>query len=332
MTRRRRIWCELLPAEELASPATLRLLERFQLEPILAFPPGRDEGPYLQALATLARAGRPFGVWPLLADQHGYWPSVENVAAFQERVQVVLQQLDRAGLRPRTVAVDLEPPLQRMKPLMHGGVSAARTLWAEGRRARTAPQQQRHAEAAQALFGIARSIEAQGIETLAAVLPPVVLDLAGQGTTLQALFGTPVFHPEFQVVSPMMYTTLIRELLPFGQADRARGLLYEGGKILAQRLGPGRASLSLGLVSSGKLEDEPAYADPSELAKDVAAARATGVDDLALYALEGVLARGAPEGWLTAFTEVEPAAPAVGAYGHTLRTLAKGLALARRRR
>ncbi|MBK6687360.1 MAG: hypothetical protein IPG45_23015 [Deltaproteobacteria bacterium] len=332
MTRRRRIWCELLPAEELASPATVALLERFQLEPILAFPPERDDGPYLQALGTLARAGRPFGVWPLLADHHGYWPSVENVAAFQERVQVVLQQLERVGARPRTVAFDLEPPLQRMKPLMHGGVSAARTLWAEGRRALTAPQKLRQAEAGRALHGIARSIEAQGIETLAAVLPPVVLDLAGKGSTLQALFGTPVFHPEFQVVSPMMYTTLISALIPFGHPERARGLLYEGGKILAQRLGPGRASLSLGLVSPGKLQDEPAYADPSELAKDVAAARATGIDDLALYALEGVLARGDPEVWLTAFTEVDAAAPAVGAYGHTLRTLAKGLTLARRRR
>ncbi len=332
MTRRRRIWCELLPAEELTSPATLRLLERFQLEPILAFPPERDEGPYLEALTVLARAGRSFGVWPLLADQHGYWPSVENVVEFQERVQVVLQQLDRVGARPRTVAVDLEPPLQRMKPLMDGGVSAARGLWAEGRRALRPPQRLRQAEAARVLYGIARQLEAQGIESLAAVLPPVVLDLAGKGSTFQALFGTPAFQPDFQVVSPMMYTTLIRQLLPFGHAERARGLLYEGGKILAERLGPGRASLSLGLVSPGKLRDEPAYADPSELAKDVAAARATGIDDLALYALEGVLSRGAPELWLTAFTEVEALAPAAGAYGHTLRTLAKGLTLARRRR
>lgn len=332
MTRRRRVWCELLPAEVLASPATLRLLERFQLEPILAFPPERDEGPYLEALATLFRAGRPFGVWPLLADRHGYWPSAENVAEFRERLQVVLQQLERVGVRPQTIAVDLEPPLQRMKPLMQGGVSAARGLWAEGRRALTPSQRLRQQEAAQVLHGIARHLEAQGIESLAAVLPPVVLDLAGQGTTLQALFGTPVFHPEFQVVSPMMYTTLIRHLLPFGHAERARGLLYEGGKLLAERLGPGRASLSLGLVSPGKLRDEPAYNDPSELAQDVAAARATGIDDLALYSLEGVLARGAPEVWLSAFTEAEALVPAVGAYGHTLRTLAKGLALARRRR
>lgn len=332
MTRRRRIWCELLPPQELAAPATLRLLERFQLEPILALPPERDGGPSLEALTTLARAGRPFGVWPLLADEHGYWPSVENVAEFQRRVQVVLQQLGQVHLRPHTVAIDLEPPLQRMKPLMYGGVSAARGLWVEGRRALTPEQKLRQSEAAQALRGIAQQLEAQGIESLAAVLPPVVLDLAGQGSTLQTLFGTPVFHPGFQVVSPMMYTTLIRELLPFGHAERARGLLYEGGKILAQRLGPGRASLSLGLVSPGKLRDEPAYADPSELAKDVAAARATGIDDLALYSLEGVLARGAPETWLRAFTEAEAMAPSVGAYGHTLRTLAKGLALARRRR
>lgn len=332
MSRRRRIWCERIPAQVLAEPATTGLLSRWSLEPILALPPERDEGPYLDVLAHWAAAGQPFGVWPLLKDEEGYWPSAQNAAHFVQRVQVVLQNLERRGARPRTVAFDLEPPLRTMRPLMEGGRVMARNLVDEGRRALGAERRAQQAEAARVLGGLARSLEAQGIETLAAVLPPVVLDLPSAGETMQALFGTPVFASDFEVVSPMMYTTLIGHLLPFGRPDRARDLLYEGGKLLVQHLGPGRASLSLGLVGPGKLENEPHYEGPAELAADVAAARATGIDDLALYALEGVLARGAPEPWLEAFTTVEAGPPRLGMYGRTLRTVARGLTLARRRR
>jgi hypothetical protein len=59
--------------------------------------------------------------------------------------------------------------------------------------------------------------------------------------------------------------------------------------------------MSLGCVGTGALVDEPVYRDPSELAEDVAIARAGGCHDLSLFDLGGVLHREPAEAWLEAF-------------------------------
>ena len=99
----------------------------------------------------------------------------------------------------------------------------------------------------------------------------------------------------------MFYTSLIEAMLPRALPWRAHRLLATGARIIRRRLGV-RGSVSLGLVAPGKLEDEPAYGEPEELKRDVAVARGAGVEDLALYSLDGVLRRGAPERWLEPFT------------------------------
>ncbi|MDB4998076.1 MAG: hypothetical protein JWM74_5508, partial [Myxococcaceae bacterium] len=64
----------------------------------------------------------------------------------------------------------------------------------------------------------------------------------------------------------------------------------------------GTAGISLGAVGLGALGNEPVYRSPTELAEDVAIARAAGLDDLTLLDLGGVLTRDDPEAWLEAFT------------------------------
>lgn len=80
--------------------------------------------------------------------------------------------------------------------------------------------------------------------------------------------------------------------------------------MLVRGVGPTRSSMSVGLVQSGKLGDEPTFASPDDLYQDVAAVRAAGIDDLALFCLEGALHRGAPERWLEPYTRAPPKPPA----------------------
>ena len=88
--------------------------------------------------------------------------------------------------------------------------------------------------------------------------------------------------------------------------ESAGAVLSEGARLTRLRFGR-RAGISLGAVGKGALGDEPVYRDVSELAQDVAIARAQGVDDLALLDLGGVLARPNPEAWLEAFVATEAA-------------------------
>jgi hypothetical protein len=302
------VWSEFLPPEELGSPATVRVLRRFDLEPIVALPPGAQTAAMAGALRELTTAGVSFGIWPLLSDAEGYWPSEENAVAFEQRMQEVLSFLDAAKAAPRTVAIDLEPPLDVTKRLMHGSLSRRGAFLLRGvvELARREDSRRRSIEV---LVRVASALHARGLETIAAVLPPVVLDLFARDDLWQGIFRTPVTAPGWSVLSPMLYTTLLRRMIPSRHALSARALLFETGRMLVGSVGPARASLSVGLVTTGKLGDEPAFGSPRELWLDVAAARAAGVEDLALFSLEGVLHRGAPESWLVPFVSALPVSP-----------------------
>ena len=310
---RRRIWSEFLPPEELAASATINLLERFGLEPLIALPKSAESPAMARALHRLSLRGIPLGLWPLLDDHEGYWPSEDNASAFLRRCREALAFADAAGARIRTIAIDLEPPLEVMRALAGDSARARMSaIWSGMREARSRSDVRRSAN--NDFLALSRRLSQDGYETIAAVVPPVVIDLYAQTSALQALFRTPVFQPGWSVISPMVYTTILAQLLPSGRMSSARALMYEVGRGMHQALGPGRCALSLGLVTSGKLGDEPAYASPLELLEDVQAARATGINDLALFALEGVLHRDPPERWLLPFTQAcaAPQAPLVG--------------------
>jgi hypothetical protein len=291
--KRRRIWSEFLPPEELGARATIDLLLRFGIEPIVALPPHAETEAMALAFERLTRAGVSFGVWPLLSDEKGYWPSEENADAFYERVQDILQFVDASQSNVRTVAIDLEPPLWLVEKL-----SAVILLRGFAELPFRREQRRRSIDA---LIRIARVLHGRGLETIAAVLPPIVLDLRIKNDLWQGVLRTPVRAPGWSVLSPMMYTTLISRLLPPPRRVLARRLLFEAGRMLVKSVGPERASLSIGLVTQGKLGNEPAFASPRDLELDVAAAVAAGVKDLALFSLEGVLHRGSPETWLARF-------------------------------
>ncbi len=328
---RRRAWTEFLPPEELGASATIDLLARFHIEPIVALPPAAETPKLADALHRLSTSGVPFGIWPLLADEEGYWPSEENAPAFEKRVQAALQFVESAKAMPKTIAIDLEPPLAITKRLMHGTIARRGRFLVRGIVEMALHDEERR-RSIEVLARVARRLHGRGLETIAAVLPPVVLDLFAKDDLWQGIFRTPVAAPGWTVLSPMLYTTLLRRLLPTKSATSARALLYETARMLVRSVGPSRASLSVGLVTTGKLGDEPAYTSPDELRLDVATARAAGIEDLALFSLEGVLHRGAPESWLVPFESARPLAPlpiVSRPLGATMRSFALALGAGR---
>lgn len=297
--RRRRVWSEFLPPNELAAPATVRLLRRFSLEPIVAVPPHAENADLARALSVLSAAGLRLGLWPLLHDDDGYWPSERNVELFLARVDRVLAFADEAGAGIRTVAIDLEPPLSLLKKVSSGSrrdrFSAGVQLFKDARN-----QRLRRGETTDAFAALHDRLLTLGKETLVAAVPPVAIDLVSGRNFCQAVLQTPALCHGEAVVSLMMYTRIVADLLPGAGTKDARSLLFLAARALASR---GRGSISLGPVGVGKLEDEPVMDSPEELRAEVALARAAGIDDLALFSLDGVLGRDRPEAWLSAFVD-----------------------------
>jgi hypothetical protein len=306
---RRRIWCELLPPDELGSAATIGVLQRFGLEPIIALPPSGETPAMADALSALTRAGVSFGLWPLLSDEEGYWPSEPTAAAFVRRVDAVRKFVTEAGATVRTIAVDLEPPLGVTRELLQGTwASKARILVDQYKHIADDERRASRRDAIEIFSKLRRDLDDAGIETLAAFAPQIALDFAVDRSFWQAMLRTPVLTPEWSVLSIMTYSSILETQVP--HATIAAALVYECARTMVTTVGSARSSLSIGLVGTGKLGNEPIYASPAELRRDVQLARAAGVDDLALFSLEGTLRRGAPEQWLEPYVNAVARAPA----------------------
>lgn len=297
MRPRTRVFCEFLAPEILGEPATIALLERHGLEPIIALPPEAETELLGQAVRQLHGAGIPVGAWPLFSDGDGYWLSTENAGRFPARAQAALAFLEAYGVRPRSLTFDLEPPLEHARRLFGAGRSeglrylASDALSAKG---------QRYARAAVLEIGaLSATLRGQGIEVFATILPLLLFDLGAAEPFTQALFHTPVARSSVDVICPMAYSSMIGPTLGLGRAGEAR-LVYLLAQRLVAEIGGARASLALGLVGPGKLGNEAQYQDPSALREDVAAARAAGISDLAIFSLEGILSQPHPERWLDA--------------------------------
>lgn len=281
----------MLPWSELDRPAVLALLLRFGVEVVLAVRP--DE---VERFATLASRWRGEGIrvsaWPMLADGDGRWASAHNAPRWIVFARRVLD----AAPTVTGLVVDLEPPITEVRALLAGPRRALHAV----RAARA-----RDMEPARAAFAaFLRELAAREVETTATILPHLLLEAPGR-ERWQRLTATPALGLPWSRVNVMLYTSML-EGWSRGLLDRrrARALLGAGCRRARRRFGP-TAGVSLGAVGPGALGDEPTYRSPAELRDDVATARASGIEDLALFDLAGVIRPGPAEEWLEAFAAEE---------------------------
>lgn len=310
----RRVCVEFLPLAELARPEVRALLRRHGVAPVVA---ARviDRDPRVQAeadgaLARVladyradARAGA-FGtapcVWPLLADEDGYWPSALSALRARARVRSFLDAALAAGapLQPGDgVLLDLEPPLQVVRG--RHPLAAALQLRQASRAGFVAGERE--------LGALVLDLQRGGLRALATAYPMV----AAGGW--ERLCVAPL-RCGWDRVGLMIYSSMVagysRGALSLAAARRFGHLALRS---LAQAH-PGRAEAYVGVVGHGKLGDEPTHREPETLAAEVALARAAGVVAINAFCLEGILAQPRPEAWLEALavsgaaTASEPAA------------------------
>lgn len=294
---RYRIYSETLPYEEVTRPRTLDLLRRYDLELVLAVRPWQTSE-LVRAAATLRDEGIALSVWPMIADEAGRWASVHNAEPFFAFVRATCDALEHAGAPVRDMLLDLEPPFADARALADArGLRLGRLARLGGAAARAD-----FADAARTFARGVVDLRDRGISTSSAVWPFVALDPPG-GTGWQALLGTPVDALSADHVSVMMYTSIIAGWSRGAVRRRdAVELLAAACARVVRRHGE-RGGISLGCVGTGAFHDEPVFASPADLAEDAAVARASGVANIALFDLGGVLAREPAEAWLDALVD-----------------------------
>ena len=288
------VWAEHVPFAELVSRRVLDPLAMRGLGLRAAVRPWS-----LRHAGELVRACRDAGVhlalWPMLGDGDGRWASASNAELYCGFAERIASELGGARLLPDSIVFDLEPPIAAVRALLRAIPDPSVF---QGR----APHAARRGGLA-----VGR-LRAAGLVVHAAAVALVAFDARAR---FQRVLGTPVDAPGFTRVDAMAYASLFegysRGLL--ARAD-ALALVYAVARRVRARYGP-RGALALGCVGPGALGDERAYRDTAELADDVAAVRAAGVDSLSLFDLGGVLERPPAGAWLDAFCEPARRVPAM---------------------
>jgi hypothetical protein len=302
----------MLSYDEITEPSLLAELAARRIDLLVAVTPERAAGA-AGLVASCRAAGVGIGLWPMVDDGHGRWPSAANAGWFIEYCRGLIASLRAAGAMPDEIAIDLEPPIDRVRGMLAGSPRALLQLPGAG--------------GMHALRELVGELHREPVRVSAAVTPLTVLPSALASRGWQRLLGTPVDGMEFDTVNAMAYTSLFegytRGLL---RRPDALAMLAAIAGACARRWGA-RAAISLGVVGLGALGDERAYRTPRELAEDVALAEAAGIEELVLFALDGVLARPPRETWLDALCGVDPAPSAAAATLRSRAALAAGSAV-----
>ena len=284
-----------MPFDQLCEGATLTRLRRFSLHLMAAVRPAESHR-VPDLVAACRDAGVPLTIWPMLDDRDGRWPNARNIDRFAPWVQSLVDDAQRTGLPLDEIALDLEPGLDRVARF----ASSGRHAIPRGAAMPVAPN------AEDAFAALIERLRAQGVRTIAAVIPLVLLDRPGHAGW-QRLLDTPIASLQPDRMHVMLYTSMIeglsRRML---RRPDVRSLLYLGARETAVRW-RNTAGVSLGAVDTGALGDEPTYRSVDELRDDVGLVRAAGIADIALFDLAGCLARPPAERWFEALTETPPA-------------------------
>jgi len=293
---RLRVWAEFLPYEEASAVATIRLLRRFNVMLCLSVPDAALGDPLTHLLQAYEDAALDVALWLLLPKSVGYWPSERNADAFSRHLDAVFSWADRRRLRVPWIAVDLEMPLPQALAVRES--RGLKQFAAMLKIAFANLNARRFARAVGQFRMILDKVHDRGAQALCAAHDYIAEDFHLGAPIVQDFLETPVVDVAWDAVSTMIYNSMV--VGQFGVTpDDARWMQYEIGCELKQTFG-GRAGLSQGLTGVGVLGDETYYTDPRQLAPDVAAAKAAGIDDVAIFNLEGILKSSDPAAWFQA--------------------------------
>lgn len=302
-----RVWSEFLPFDDLVKPDVVGLLAEYRVGLNVAVHHDRSWNDIEKLLQVYKERNVSAAFWVLLAKEDGYFPNERNIEKFRKRLFELMDGIASRGLAMPDIAVDLEPPLEEME--------LRRSKKKEDRRkARQRMKLNVDPARFQAASGEYRKlneeIHQRGAKTLVAASPTIADDLRNGDVYTQDLLETPVTTVPWDRVSIMWYVSMLtgysKGFIPY---NMARYQLFRDAKTIVERLGPERASVSLGVTWTGVLGDEPYYQKPDDMRPDVEAAKAAGVRHIWIYNLEGILKAPRPADWLEMVLNAEPIHP-----------------------
>ena len=239
-------------------------------------------------------------LWPLLSTAQGPWANEHNVEAFSTLVRDYMDWLDAEGLHPEWFVVNMENSSAQMdiiKELFYSGDYQALLEILLGNLDPVG-----FALAVEAYRLLVEEMQGRGYKVMVTTYPFMMDDLHDGDPDIQDLANVPIAGIDWDALTFTPYRTAYSDDLG---VEFTPDIVYEYGKLAMMLFGP-RARLAVGIIGYSGHGD--GYVSPEDLALDISAAKATGIEEIDLFHLGGMIAEGGPGVWLDA-CEAPPRVP-----------------------
>lgn len=312
-----RVWAEYISPLEVCKNEIVGLLKEYNVNLCISFPYNSFSKEFSDFLRLYNKEKIEVTLWPLLEDKLGYWPSEKNVDEFIQYINELLKWSQQEKVKFQNIAVDLELPYTQVQKINNSqGLKKLISIFDIYRENKN---KKIFAQASEKYKQLLNILHSNNIKTITAVCAEIAEDIVLGEEKLQDILETPITTVEWDLLSFMMYNSM---LIGYSKGiiskKDAAWLLYSRCKDLRMNLGD-RAALSVGVTYKGKLGNEPYYKSPDEMKLDISAAKAAGINDIAIYNLEGILKYKNPSEWFKMILSTKPKKPKFSLKANILR-------------
>ncbi|MEM2637384.1 MAG: hypothetical protein QXL15_03430, partial [Candidatus Korarchaeota archaeon] len=287
-----RFWAEYLKPEELVSEKAVDILTRYKAQILIALR-FEEYKKWTKAFKTAYDKGVDIGIWPLLPDEKGYWVNERNVDDFRELLSVLLKWAEENGFAFSWVAADMEMPYYQGQRLSKASILHMPSVFFGILKENI--NRTRFVEATRKLNSLVEWLHSKDIRVIAPAVH-ILLDVP-EPNIVEDFLEAPTLGVDWDLVSFMNYVSMDAGFIPFVSEKAARYALYLRA-IKAKKILGKKAGFSVGVTYIGKLGNEPFYKYPEQLAADISACRAAGIQDITIYNFEGIVRRKNRHEWM----------------------------------
>lgn len=300
------VWAEYFTPEQAIEENVISLLKKYDVTLSIATQSHHIDDNFARMLDLYHQNNIDVSPWLLLPDEKGYWPNKTNVDDFGTMIRDLFDWTERKGLHLPWLSIDLEPSVEFADVLSGGSKFLSRSKLAIEFYRRARKGRKDFTEASKKYQQLLDDIHGHQCKALAIAFFFHIDDIRKKREKFQAFFGLPVTTVQWDRVSLMIYNSMMVPMLKglYNFKDAAT-FLYHYAKIGKEYFGQ-RMHTSIGVTWVGKIGNEPYYKKPEEMKMDVEAVRGAGVEEIAIYNLEGILRCPKPEEWFELILKTEP--------------------------
>lgn len=249
---------------------------------------GSDE--LKEVLHAAKEKGINISIWPLLQVEQGPWASEHNYEIFGKLVSQTIDWLEREHIQPEYIVINMENGLAQMDSIKNflkdnDHTSIIKVLLNNVDR-------ERFNKSVEEYKRIVNEIHDKGFKAMITTYPFMVDDFQDEDPDIQDLANVPISGIDWDAYTFTPYRTAYSGDLGVTFSPY---IVFEYGKA-AGNLFKKKARLALGII--GESEHGPGYKSPLDLEKDIAAAKAAGIEEIDLFHLGGMIREGNVSDWI----------------------------------